>query len=70
MLDIFHVIIIIATSTFITTIMIIGRPWLTWLGDIVKCTGVETYEKVKRAAEGKSRWRIIVVNLLTEDDKW
>ena len=28
-----------------------GRPRLTWMGDIIKWTGLRTYEKVKRSAE-------------------
>ena len=39
------------------------------MDDIINWTGVETYEKVKRVAEDRNRWKIIVVNLLTEDDK-
>jgi len=31
-----------------------GRTGLTWMDDIIKWTGVEIYEKVKRAAEAKT----------------
>ena len=45
-----------------------GRPRLTWTDDVIRWTGLETYEKVKRAAEDRIRWKTIVVNLLVEDD--
>jgi len=36
---------------------------------IIKWTNVETFEKVKRAAEDRSESKIIVFNLLVENDK-
>jgi len=39
------------------------------MDDIIKWTGLRTYEKVKRSAEDRKRWKTIVVNLLLEDDK-
>jgi len=43
---------------------------MMWMmDDIIKWTGVETYEKVKRAPEDKTGWKIILVKLLAEDDK-
>jgi len=32
-----------------------GRPRLTWIDDIINWTGVETYEKIKKAAEDRSK---------------
>ena len=45
-----------------------GRPRLTWMDDIKEWTGFKTYEKIKRTAEDRHRWKTIVVNLLAEDD--
>jgi len=39
------------------------------MDDIIKWTGLDIYEKVKRVAEDRSKWKTIVVNLLAEDDK-
>jgi len=41
---------------------------LTWIDDITEWTRLKTYEKVKRTAEDRKRWKTIVVNLLSEDD--
>lgn len=46
-----------------------GRPRRTWMDDIKEWTGITTYERVKRTAEDRSKWKTIVVNLLSEDDK-
>jgi len=39
------------------------------MDNIIKWTGVETFENTKRVTEDRCRWKAIVVNLLTEDDK-
>ena len=44
-----------------------GRPRRTWMDDIITWTGLETYEKVKRAAEDRQKWKTIIVNLLLDD---
>jgi hypothetical protein len=43
----------------------VGRPNRTigWMDDILKWTGLESYEEVKRAAEERQRWKLMVVNL-------
>ena len=46
-----------------------GRPRLTWMDDVIEWTGLKTYENVKRTAEDRDKWRAIVVDLLSEDDK-
>jgi hypothetical protein len=40
------------------------RPRLTWMDDIIEWTGLVTYEKVKRMAEDRVKWKSMVVNLL------
>jgi len=45
-----------------------GRPRLTWTEDIIAWTQLDTYERVKRTAEDRKKWKSIVVNLLLEDD--
>src|SRR3989441_3060460 len=49
----------------------VGRPRRTWLKDIIEWTGLGDYGKVKRAAEERKSWKLIVVNLRYryEDDK-
>ena len=49
----------------------VGRPRRTWMKDIIEWTGFGDYEKVKRAAEERKSWRLIVVDLRYryEDDK-
>jgi hypothetical protein len=42
----------------------VGRPNRTWMGDVFKWTGLESYGEVKRAAEERQRWKLMVVNLL------
>src|SRR6266403_3425972 len=39
----------------------VGRPRRTWLKDIIEWTGVGDYGKIKRAAEERKSWRLIVV---------
>jgi len=39
------------------------------MDDIIKWTGLETYEKAKRAAEDRSKWKTTVINPPAEDDK-
>ena len=46
-----------------------GRPRRTWMEDILEWTGLKTYERTKRTAEDRDRWKSIVVNLLKEEDK-
>jgi hypothetical protein len=41
----------------------VGRPNRTWMDDILKWTGLESYGEVKRAAEERQRWKLMVVNL-------
>ena len=47
----------------------VGRPKRTWMEDIVKWTKLGTYDKVKRTAEERKNWKLIVVNLRFEDDR-
>ena len=49
----------------------VGRPERTWMKDIKEWTGLGDYGKVKRAAEERRSWRLIVVDLRYryEDDK-
>jgi hypothetical protein len=35
---------------------------------MIDLTKIESYEKVKRAAENREGWKTIAVNLLKEDD--
>jgi len=46
----------------------LGRPRLTWIDDIAEWTRLKTYEKVKKKAKDRKRWKNIVGNLLLEDD--
>ena len=46
-----------------------GRPRRTWMDDIPEWTGLKTYERIKKTAEDRDRWKFIVVTLLQEDDK-
>ena len=46
-----------------------GRPRDTWVKDMVNWTGMETYGELKRTAEDRVKWRLMVVNLLNEDDR-
>ena len=45
-----------------------GKPRLTWMKNITDCTKIDSYGKIKRAAENRNEWRTIAVNLLKEDD--
>ena len=45
-----------------------ARPRLTWTDDITRWTGIRKYEKIKRTAEDRIRWKFMTVNLLLEDD--
>ena len=45
-----------------------GRPRTSWIDNIKEWTNIDSYEKVKRTAEDRSRWKSIIVNLLLEDD--
>ena len=46
----------------------VGCPIRTWMKDIQEWTGLKSYGLVKRAAEERERWKLIVVNLRIEDD--
>ena len=41
----------------------VGRPNRPWMDNILKWTGLESYGEVKRAAEEKQTWKLMVVNL-------
>ena len=45
-----------------------GKPRLTWIKNITDWTKIDSYGKIKRAAENRNEWRTIAVNLLKEDD--
>ena len=49
----------------------VGRPRRTWMKDIIEWTGLGDYGKVKRAAEERKSWKLIVVDLRYryEDDE-
>src|SRR5437867_3532236 len=47
----------------------VGRPIRIWMNDICDWSILDTYDKVKRAAEDKKRWKLIVVNLRIGVDK-
>src|SRR3989442_5930092 len=49
----------------------VGTPRRTWMKDIIEWTGLGDYGKVKRAAEERKSWKLIVVDLRYryEDDK-
>ena len=40
-----------------------GCPIRIWMKDISEWIGLGTYEKTKRAAEDRKRWKLIVFNL-------
>ena len=46
-----------------------GRPGDTWMQDMLKWLGGKTYEKLKRAAKDRDRWKLMVVNLRIEGDR-
>ena len=41
----------------------VGRPNRPWMDDILNWTGLESYGQVKRTAEERQRWKLMVVNL-------
>jgi len=41
----------------------VGRPRRTWMKDIIEWTGLGDYGKIKRAAEERRVWRLVVVDL-------
>ena len=45
-----------------------GHPIRTWTDYIIAWTGIAKYEKVKRTAEDRIRWKLMTVDLLSEDD--
>ena len=46
-----------------------GRPRDTWIQDLLNWTGMKTYGELKRIAEERDKWRLMVVNLRNEDDR-
>ena len=46
-----------------------GHPKRIWMDDICEWSLLDTYGKVKRAAEDRKRWKLIVVNLRIGVDK-
>ena len=47
----------------------VGHPIRIWMNDICAWSLLDTYDKVKRAAEDRKRWKLIVVNLRNGVDK-
>ena len=47
----------------------VGRPKRIWLDDILEWTKLGTYDRVKRTAEERKNWKLIVVNLRVEEDR-
>ena len=47
----------------------VGHPKRKWMDDITDWVGLETYGGVKRAAEQKERWRLMVSTFIYEVDK-
>src|SRR5437867_2471892 len=47
----------------------VGHPIRIWMNDICDWSLLATYGKVKRAAEDRKRWKLIVVNLRNGVDK-
>ena len=47
----------------------VGCPIRIWMNDICDWSLLGTYGKVKRAAEDRKRWKLIVVNLRNGVDK-
>ena len=46
-----------------------GAPRNTWVQDVLEWTGKKTYGELKRAADDRDRWKLMVVHLRIEDDK-
>ena len=47
----------------------VGRPIRIWMKDICEWSLLGSYDKVKRAAEDRKRWKLIVVKLRIGVDK-
>ena len=47
----------------------VGHPIRIWMDDVCDWSLLDTYDKVKRAAEDRKRWKLIVVNLRIGVDK-
>ena len=47
----------------------VGCPIRIWMKDICEWSLLGSYDKVKRAAEDRKRWKLIVVNLRNGVDK-
>ena len=47
----------------------VGHPIRIWMDDICAWSLLDTYDKVKRAAEDRKRWKLLVVNLRIGVDK-
>ena len=39
----------------------VGRPRRTWMKDVIEWTGLGDYGKIKRAAEERKSWKLIVL---------
>jgi hypothetical protein len=46
-----------------------GGPRRIWMNDIMDWTGQKKYVEVKRAAEDRDRWKLMVVNLRFKEDR-
>ena len=47
----------------------VGRPKGKWMEDVIDWRGLETYGEVKREAEQKESWRLMVSTFSYEVDK-
>jgi len=43
-----------------------GRPGTSWIDSIKEWTKMDSHEKLRRAAKDRSRWKSIIVNVLSE----
>jgi exonuclease III len=46
-----------------------GRPRRTWIGDITDWTRGKNYGELKRLAEEREKWKLMIVDLRIEDDR-
>ena len=49
--------------------MKVGAPRKTWMKDMCEWTGLDTYDKVKRAAEERENWRLKIGKYRYKVDK-
>ena len=47
----------------------VGAPKRNWMKDIFDWTGMDKYVVVKRNAEDRKRWKLMVANRHFEEDK-